>query len=172
MQGSIYSFLGVSSGAISQHRIANALHIVAPLEYNARARDLLVKTNPLPYYAPYFGYKAHLDQNEILAMYGCTHMIMVDGCSRYILGYASMPLKNPISIYENIYPPVTLEIWALGSDQSRSWTGVLFDNFYSRTIVPFEKQPRPSTILCHAVNIKLCCGKVLARDKQQGLTTK
>lgn len=113
MQGSITSMLGISSGAISERRIARALHIVAPREYQARARDLLIRTNPVPYYAPYFGYKAHFDQNEKIAMYGCTHVIMVDGCSRLIVGYADMPIKNAIVIYDKIFRPAMVEygIW-------------------------------------------------------------
>ena len=113
MQGSVRSILGITSGAVSQRRVARALQAVAPREYQARARDLIVRTNPVPYIAPYFGYKAHFDQNEKIVMYGCTHVIMVDGCSRFIVGYAAMPIKNPIAIYELIFRPAMLKygVW-------------------------------------------------------------
>ena len=32
---------------------------LAPLAYEARARDPLDRTYPIPYCAPYFGYKGH-----------------------------------------------------------------------------------------------------------------
>ena len=74
--GSINAQLGVTSSAISQRRVAKALHQVAPRAYKARARDLAVRTNPVPYKAPYFGYKGHFDQNEKLTQScGCTHVV-------------------------------------------------------------------------------------------------
>ena len=53
--------LGVSSGIVSQGRVARSLKRVAPLAYEARARDTLDWTNPIPSFAPYFSYKAHMD---------------------------------------------------------------------------------------------------------------
>ena len=95
MQGSIRYELGISSGAVSQRRVSNALRAVAPAAYQARARDAVIRTNPVPYFAPYFGYKCHLDQNEKIGQrYGCTHVAMIDGCSRYITACASMPIKK------------------------------------------------------------------------------
>ena len=66
---------------------------------------MLERTNPVPYYAPYFGYKYHMDQNEKLIEYGVTHVVIVDGCSRMVLGIHSMPIKKPILIYDQIYRP-------------------------------------------------------------------
>ena len=56
----------MSSGIVSQRRIARSLKRLAPLAYEARARDTLDRTYPIPYFAPYFGYKGHMDQNEKL----------------------------------------------------------------------------------------------------------
>ena len=104
MQGSIRPTLQITNGAVSQRRVALALHAVAPVAYEARARDAVIRTNPVPYFAPYFGFKCHLDQNEKIAQrYGCTHVILIDGCSRLVAGYASIPIKNPILIYEFIF---------------------------------------------------------------------
>ena len=64
MQGSIHARLGVTSGAVSQRRITRSLRIVAPRAQDARRRDALDRTNPIPYFNPYFGYKVHMDQNE------------------------------------------------------------------------------------------------------------
>ena len=66
MQGSIRYILGISSGTVSQRRTARSLKRLAPLAYEARARDTFGRTIPIPYFAPYFGYKGHMDQNEKL----------------------------------------------------------------------------------------------------------
>ena len=104
MQGSIRAMYGVSEGVVSQRRVSNSLRRMAPDAFDARTRDVLIRTNPVPYYAPFFGYKAHMDQNEKIAQtFGCTHVALIDGCSRMICGYAAMEVKNPILIYEFVY---------------------------------------------------------------------
>ena len=59
MQGSIRAIIGYSH-LVSQRRISRALIAVAPMEHEARARDLLVRTNPVPCFAPYFEFKVHI----------------------------------------------------------------------------------------------------------------
>ena len=44
--GSINAQLDVTSDAVSQRSVAKALHQVEPRAYQARARDLVVRTNP------------------------------------------------------------------------------------------------------------------------------
>ena len=63
-------------------------------------------TNPVPYFAPYSGFKTHLNQNEKI-------VLMIDGCSRLIVGYTSTPIKNPILIYEYAFHPAVLKygVW-------------------------------------------------------------
>ena len=103
MQGSIRALIG-HSYLVSQRRISWALRAVAPMEHEARARDLLIRTNPVPYFAPYFGFKAHLDQNEKIGQdYGCTHVLMIDGCSRLIVGYTSIPIKSMSMCFAQLY---------------------------------------------------------------------
>ena len=103
MQGSIRALIG-HSYLVSQRRISRALRAVAPMELKARARDLLIRTNPVPYFAPYFGFKAHLDQNEKIGQdYGCTHVLMIDGCSRLIVGYTSIPIKSMSMCFAQLY---------------------------------------------------------------------
>ena len=71
---------------ISQRQISSMLKKVAPSAHDERAHDLLDRTNPVPYYAPYFGYKLHMDQNEKLAQeFGVTHVRMVRVILRVIL---------------------------------------------------------------------------------------
>ena len=69
MQGSIHARLGVTSGAVSQRRVTRALRRVAPVELDERRRDAIDRTNPIPYFNPYFGYKIHMDQNEKVCVF-------------------------------------------------------------------------------------------------------
>ena len=110
MQSSIRYTLGISSGTVSQRHIARSLKRLAPLAYEAWARDTLDRTSPIPYFAPCFRLKEHMDQNEKIAQeYGCTHVALIDGCSRMIRGYASIEVKNPILIYEYVFRPAILK---------------------------------------------------------------
>ena len=105
MQGSIRALIG-HSYLVSQRCISRALRAVAPMEHEARARQLLIRINLVPYFAPYFGFKAHLDQNEKIDQdYRCMHVLMIDDCSRLIVGYTSIPIKNPILTYGYVFRP-------------------------------------------------------------------
>lgn len=44
-----------------------------------------------------------MDQNEKLAAFGVTHVIASDGFSGKIVGAASMPVKNNVIIYDEVY---------------------------------------------------------------------
>ena len=66
----------------------------------SRSQNLL---NPIPYAAKYFGDKIHIDQNEKLVLFGVTHVCAVDGYSGMIVGFATMPIKNNITIYQDLY---------------------------------------------------------------------
>lgn len=52
-----------------------------------------VAVNPVVYRANYFREKLHFDQNEKLVMYGVTHVLAVDGYSRKIVGFVTMPRR-------------------------------------------------------------------------------
>ena len=65
-QGSIRYILRISGEIVPKRRIARSLKRLAPLAYGARARDTLDRTNSIPYFAPYFVYRRHMDQNEKL----------------------------------------------------------------------------------------------------------
>ena len=129
MQGSIRALIG-HSHFVSQRCISRALRAVTPMEHEARARDLLIKTNPVPYFAPYFGFKAHLNQNERIGQaYGCTHVLMIDGCSRLIVGFTSIPMKNPVLIYEYLFRLAVLKygVWEeVRMDHGREFALVIF----------------------------------------------
>ena len=64
MQGSTRAFVGSTLNVVSQKRGSSTLRNVAPIASEARARDLIDRTNSIPYYSAYFDYKCHLNQNE------------------------------------------------------------------------------------------------------------
>ena len=64
MQGSDRAIVGSTVRVVSQRRVSETLRRLAPIPFEERTRDLLQRTNPIPYLALYFGYKVHMDQNE------------------------------------------------------------------------------------------------------------
>ena len=93
---------------VSQSRLAVSMRRVAPIQYMARQSDTNRLINPYPYQANYFGAKIHLDQNEKCAMFGVTHILAIDGYSRKIVGFITIPKKNPILIYDLLFRPLLL----------------------------------------------------------------
>ena len=51
MQGSIRALVGSTLNVVSQKRVSRALRNVAPVANEARARDLIDRTIPIPYYS-------------------------------------------------------------------------------------------------------------------------
>ena len=114
MQVSISSLLGITSGSVSQRGISKVLKLLAPATHQARGCETLEMQNPVPYFGPYYGYKVHLDQNVNFGQdYGCTYKLLIDGCSMLIVGCVSMPVENPILIYEIVFRKTLLKygIW-------------------------------------------------------------
>ena len=50
--------------------------------------------------------KLHIDQNEKMAMYGVTHVVVIDGFSRKIVGMITIPVKTPVTIYHTLMKPL------------------------------------------------------------------
>lgn len=88
---------------VAEHKIAASLEHVAPESHKNRRHNVVNKTKPIPYEAHYFGHKIRLDQNEELAMFGVTHIIAVDGYSRMIVGDVTVPIKNNLFIFSDVY---------------------------------------------------------------------
>lgn len=88
---------------VSQQRVGESLNRVSPAYQDARRTATARQTNPAPYYADYAGHKLHIDQNEKLVMYGVTHLAAVDVFSGMIVGFITMPIKNNVEIYSNLY---------------------------------------------------------------------
>lgn len=49
------------------------------------------------------GHKLHIDQNEKLVMFGATHVLAIDGFSSKSVAQATMPVKNNLVIYDQVY---------------------------------------------------------------------
>ena len=88
---------------VGEQRVRTALHRASPAYCAARQQYSYRQLNPTKYYAQYFGHKMHLDQNEKLNDYGVTHVAASDGYSGKLLGVISLPVKNNILIYENLF---------------------------------------------------------------------
>ena len=91
------------TGLLSSRGLHVSQQRVSPGYHNARQTETARQTNPIPYHADYVGHKLHIDQNEKLVMYGVTHVTAVDGYSGMILGFVTMPIKNNVEIFENLY---------------------------------------------------------------------
>ena len=95
---------------LGERSVGRSLRSISGIYNDERRAGIERCTNPAAYYAEYAGHKLHLDQNEKMVMYGMTHIIAVDGFSSKILGYTTMPLKNNLKIYDNIYRKIVMEV--------------------------------------------------------------
>ena len=100
----IFNGLLRSDGIVAgEQRVRTAMAKVTPTYVQHRHRQTYRLMNPVPYYAEYHGHKLHLDQNEKLVRFGVTHVSASDGYSGKILGIVSMPKKNCITIYNELF---------------------------------------------------------------------
>ena len=89
--------------AIGEKRGGTTLSMVSP-RYTAQRRTSITRAvNPILYKADYFGHKLNLDQNEKQVMYGITHVAAIDEHSRFVVAGTTMPIKNNLTNYREIY---------------------------------------------------------------------
>lgn len=121
---SLHGLLRSEGVHVSQRRLGRSLQRTFPAAHSRRHQTAGRSINPIPYRATFYGQKLHMDQNEKLVMYGVVHVVAVDGFSRKIVGFSTMPRKNAITIYNTIMRPLLLSegIW----DQLRSDYGTEF----------------------------------------------
>jgi len=96
-------FLSSQGFRCAQKRVGVSLQRVNPGYHIRRQTRAERQTNPIPYDAQYFGQKLHVDQNEKLVMFGLTLVCAIDGFSGKIVGFAILPQKNKVLIYEHLY---------------------------------------------------------------------
>lgn len=87
----------------SEYKVGKKMRGLFPAQQKVRSETAGRALNPKTYTAEYFGHKIHFDQNEKLAMYGVTHVLARDGFSGYITAGATMPIKNNLLIYRDVY---------------------------------------------------------------------
>ncbi|CAM4598533.1 unnamed protein product [Leuciscus chuanchicus] len=101
-------YLAAAGVHASEGRVGDVLRNIHMPYHRARcqgARNL----NPVPYNAGYVGHKVHIDQNEKMVMFGVTHVLAIDGFSSKIVGKSTMPVKNNLTIYSDIYRGAVME---------------------------------------------------------------
>ena len=59
--------------------------------------------SPRVYSAEYFGHKTHYDQSEKLGIHGAVNGCARDGYSGMIVEFATMAIKNCLTIHDQIY---------------------------------------------------------------------
>ena len=96
-------YLRSKGTSISENTVAKVMKKIHPYHVSERHFKAGRSLNPKPYHADYFGQKLHIDQNEKLVMYGTTHVIARDGYSGMVVAIATMPIKNNLTIYEEIF---------------------------------------------------------------------
>ena len=69
---------------LGDKRVGRGLAEVCPQHHAQRKTNTAKLLNPIPYRADYFGHKLHINQNEKLVIYGVTHVLAIDGHSRFI----------------------------------------------------------------------------------------
>ena len=79
----------------SEHRIAESLSRVAPIQHQQCLHSTHQLMNLIPYRVTAHGEKLHLDKNEKVVMYGMTHVVAIDGYSRKLVGFITLPVKMP-----------------------------------------------------------------------------
>ena len=104
----MHGLLNSQGVRVSQRRLAASMYRVAPLQYASRRHNTNRLLNPLPYRAHHFGEKLHLDQNEKCAMFGVTHVLAIDGFSRKIVGFVTIPKNNSMVVYDLLFRPLLL----------------------------------------------------------------
>ena len=78
---------------VSQSRVSRSMQRVALVQHRFRQSNVHQLLNPPIYRANYYGDKLHLDQNEKCVMFGVTHVLAIDGYSRKIVGFITIPKK-------------------------------------------------------------------------------
>lgn len=106
----IAGLLASSGIRIAETRVGDALREINPQYHVERCNRAKLHLNPTPYHATHFGQKIHIDQNEKIVMFGVTHVCAIDGFSGMVVGFISMPIKNNVEIYANLFRYIAAQI--------------------------------------------------------------
>ncbi|KAI3359386.1 hypothetical protein L3Q82_002888 [Scortum barcoo] len=115
-------YLAAQGVHASEGRVGRMLAQVHEPYHQDRQQDTR-NLNPQPYQANYMGHKLHMDQTEKLAMYGVTHVVAIDGFSSKVVAHSTMPIKNNLTIYKDVYrhAVLTYGLWDQNHTVERIW---------------------------------------------------
>jgi hypothetical protein len=122
---------------------------VQPAYARERRQGTERQINPSPYYAEYAGQKLHMDQNEKVVMFGVTHVCAMDGYIGKLVGFSTMPQKNNVVIYDDVYRKTDLEYGLF--DQLRVDHGHLWYRGHSTNIWKPDTKIKPSDVSCEVI---------------------
>ena len=91
---------GYSFGERQVGRALQSIKFVPSSQRKVKAGRSL---NPRVYSAEYFGHKIHYDQNKKMRMHGAVHVCARDGFSGMIVEFATMAIKNCLTIHDQTY---------------------------------------------------------------------
>ena len=91
----MYSFGKTQVGQALQ-----SINSIASNRKKVKADQLL---NPRVYSVEYFGHEIHYDQNKKLGIHRTVHVCAKDGYSNMIVEFATMAVKNCLTIHDQIY---------------------------------------------------------------------
>jgi hypothetical protein len=140
--------------------VRKTLNRVSPHYVQQRRVGTERQTNPMPYFAEYGGHKIHIDQNEKLVRFGVTEVMACDGYSSQILAWSVMPIKNNLTIYDEIYREVgqTYSVFdQVRVDHGKEFILCLYQQErlrYNRTNPNREPFLQTSSTLNHAIERK------------------
>ena len=81
------------------------------LQYNRGelTQTVCLQFDLVPCVTYHYGEKLHFDQNEKLVMFGVTHVLAMDGHSRMIIGFVTIPMKNSVALHASLFRPIILK---------------------------------------------------------------
>lgn len=77
-----------------EKQVGDALAEVQPDCYLRCLTRTESEMNPHPYFTEYFGHKLQWTKTKKLVMFGVTHVAAIDGYSRKIVGFVTLPVNN------------------------------------------------------------------------------
>ena len=95
---------------VSEGKVRQSLKRLDPASHQIRHETPGRLLNLKCYNTDYFG---HMDQNGKLKMFGVNHVMARDGYSGMIVPFSTMPVKNNLIIYDEIFSHFTM-IYGLG----------------------------------------------------------
>lgn len=87
---------------ISKTSAGKSLSKVYPHYQQRYRQNTAWAINPVPYRADNFGHKMRVDQNEKLEMHLVTRVAAKDGHCYFVVGYATMRMKNNLIVFEDV----------------------------------------------------------------------